>query len=781
MSGGFTGFGSSRATWGAPPSKAPAKPHGLGGFVKNLLGDVRDAAVGLPEGVVQTVEHPIRTAEVGAKATWADWSPLFHGHVGQWWHNTYSHPLAPLLDLTTAFTGGAAAAGKLGELGLLGEAGASLNDASKLTRVLRDETGAARPDMFKELSHNPGTRLRQNATFALTKHLSEHLPSWFGEHVVGPGASYERAYSKFLTHRSAAHGEIEAILRKAAGNHAEIADKLSKLTDEQAKNAPGWAAAAHAQIAAEMHAGKALSEIDTRKIIEPALLKYNYENFAEHAITHADGAPLPKGYAYVLRRDLAEKRLGFGAHSAKWNPADGSFEKTMEQWGRKTMTRQSAHAARTDGGFLIAPTKAAHALGREASNSARFLKKLWRTPTTVWKYALVGYSPRTVIDNGVGNWTMLAMRQAGHKLLPGIVDTVRQMKGAREAERLVGTSLGHHWTGKFLDELNQGFAHSLQEGDLTKGGKLRSVLRQGFYPLVHSVADQPVRRTALNAFMRDAPEVRSLMKNGEGFDQAVEKALKSSPTLHGRAVAHIRKIAGDYTGLTPTEQAVRSIIPFYTWDRHIVSHTVDMLGEHPGRLAALQQVSNQGVAKTKKVFGVNLPDFLLGDVPLGKSKDGRIAALGTTGLNPYSTVPDIANAVSALVTKGNLNPGETVGGQLNPLASGLIEQLAGTRLGSTQPIPTHGGVLPSILVNSAEGLPYAKLIADLAGHGQGSAYTSKGKTEPHLYSGDTSEILSQLLGGPRKKISPIAAQRLYTQEHPAPKRKSKKKTSLTGF
>lgn len=778
----YTGFGSGRSSFTTARPSAPASPHGAGGFFKNLLGDVRDAAVGIPEGVVQTVEHPIRSVEMGAKATWADWSPLFHGHVGQWWHNTYSHPLAPLLDVATVFTMGGGAAAKLGEVGLLGEAGQGINDASKLTRVLHDTTDAERPAMEKILSSNPATRLRQNATFKLTSHLSQHLPDWFSGHILGPGASYERAYSKFLTHRAAAHGEIESVLRKTAGKHAEIADKLSKLPADQVKNSPDWVSAAHAQIAAELHAGKALSEVDTRKIIEPQLLKFNYNNFREHALPISDGEKLPHGYGYVAREDIAGKRLGFG--SGRWNPKDGSFEEHMTHWGGRVMTKQVSRAARNgEGKLLMAPTKAAYTFGREGANSARFLKRFWQAPTTVWKYALVGYSPRTVIDNGIGNWTMLAMRQGGHKLLPAIADTVKQLKGSREAEKLVGSSIGHHWTGKFLDELNQGFAHSLQEGaPITKGGRLRNTLRQGFYPLVHSVADQPVRRTALNAFMRDAPEVKALMKNGEGFDPAVEKALKANPSLHGRAVAHIRKIAGDYTGLTPTERAVRSIVPFYAWDRHIISHTADMLGEHPGRLAALQQLSNQGVAKTKKDFGVNLPDFLLGDVPLGKlGKDARIPALATTGLNPYSTVPDVANALSALVTKGNLSPGETVGGQLNPLVAGLAEQLSGTRLGSTQPIPTHGGLLPSILVNAAEGLPYAKLISDLAGNGTGSTYTSKGKTEQHLYSGDLSEIVSQLLGGPRKKISPTAAQRLYDQEYPKPKSKSKKKTSYTGF
>jgi hypothetical protein len=780
LSGGnFTGFGSGRSTWGVTPGKAAPKPHGVGGLLGNLLGDVRDAAVGLPEGLVQTAEHPIRTLETGAKATWADWSPLFHGHAGQWWHNTYSHPLAPLLDLATVFTAGGAAAGKLADLGMLGEDSRLVATAANTTRTLKDASAAARPDMVKYLSRNPATRLRQNATFALTSHLADHLPGWFGDHIMGPGASYERSYSKFLTHRSAAHGEIESKLMQAAGDHAQVAESLSKLTSKQAESLPDWAASAHAQLAAELHAGKTLSDIDSRKLIEPALYKYNLDNFIRNALPWEEGKALPKGYGYVKQRGLSEKIL-------KFHPRDGDFEHKMQRWGGIVMTKRIERAARADGKLLIAPTKAAYALGHEAANSATFLKKMWRTPSTIWKYALVGYSPRTVIDNGVGNWTMLAMRQGGHKLLPGIVDTVKQLKGAHDAEKMLKVSgLSNHWTDKyFLDELNAGFAHSLQEPVTSKANRLVRTAKQGFYPLVHSLADQPIRRTALNAFMHDSPEVKAIMRQGHGFDDAVESALVQHPLLRGRAVNHIRKIAGDYTGLTKTEQAVRNIIPFYTWDRHIVSHVSDMFGEHPGRLAAAQQVSNQGVEKTKKAFGVDLPEFMLGDIALGKASggQGRISALATTGLNPYSTMPDVANALSALVTKGSLSPGETIGGELNPLFTGAVEQLSGTRMGSTQPIATHGGIIPSIAVNTAEALPYARLVASLVGTGQGSTYSSRGKTEQHLYEGSPSELISQLLGAPRKRVSPTAAERLYQQQQPKAKSaKRKKKSTFTGF
>lgn len=731
---------------------------------------------------MQAAEHPIRAAETAGKSTWQDWSPLFHGHAGEWWQKTYAHPLAPLLDISAAFTGGASlgarVGAKLGEAGII-DSESALAKLGKLrepkVRTLHDPLAtsveAIRPDMAKVLSNSPAARLRQEATHALMGHLTPHLPDWVTNNVIGPGVTYERSYSKFLSRRQAAHQQIGMDVGKAAASHAQIAEHLSKLTSEQIKTQPQWAQAAHAQLAAALHAGKALSEVDTQKIIEPALMRYNYENFLRHGIPARDPAlhelhsALPHGYGYVLGEEHAAKHL---VHKP-----GTPFEQQMENFGRTFMTTDARKAAlNTDGKPLIAPTKAAYALGHEGARSASFLKKLWMSPSQLWKKALVGYSPRTVVDNAVGNWTMLAMRQGGHKLLPAIVDTVRQMKGARESSKLLGAAgVGGHWTNThFLDELNAGLGHSLQD-PITAKSKLGRAAQNGFYPLVHSVADQPVRRTALNAFMRSAPEVKALMKQGHGFDSAVTHALKSTPNLQFRAAEHIRSIAGDYTGLTQTEKAVRNVIPFYAWDRHIATHTANMLAEHPGRIAGLQQISNQGVDDTHKKLGA-LPGFLEGLLPLGGAgHSGRIPVLQTQGLNPYSTIPDIADAVTALVAHGKIAPGESIGGQVNPLISGLVEQLSGTKLGSTQPIATHGGLIPSILGNAAANIPYAKLIQSLVGHGQPSTYTSKGHTEQHLYKGDMQQYVSQILGAPVKELSPAAATRLAKAEEPKHKKK----------
>ena len=114
-SGGFS-FGGGG---GSAPS-APSKPHGILGFISNLGGDIKNAALGFPTGIVSLVTHPIRGAELIGKATWHDWSPLFHGHFGQFAHQSFDHPLAPILDVMSVFGGAGALAGKLGDVALAG-------------------------------------------------------------------------------------------------------------------------------------------------------------------------------------------------------------------------------------------------------------------------------------------------------------------------------------------------------------------------------------------------------------------------------------------------------------------------------------------------------------------------------------------------------------------------------------------------------------------------------------------------------------------------------------
>lgn len=126
----------------------------------NLAEDVKDAVVGLPTGIIMLATHPLRTGEAIAENTWHTWSPLFHGDFKQFAEQTFDHPLAPLLDIATIFTGGAGAATKIA--GKIAPESALAAAGRASTRTIRAaEVGA--PDAFKTYHANPVIRARQVA------------------------------------------------------------------------------------------------------------------------------------------------------------------------------------------------------------------------------------------------------------------------------------------------------------------------------------------------------------------------------------------------------------------------------------------------------------------------------------------------------------------------------------------------------------------------------------------------------------------------------------------
>src|SRR5581483_9346215 len=175
---------------------------GVGGFVKNLAGDVEDAAVGIGPGLVQAgkavgadaasiardvAKHPEHalaaispvTAVQGliitkggksetykkvvkpvAKSYAETYGPLFRGDVRQFGRNLYEHPLGPILDALTVATAGAGGVAKAGKV--LSKVGAVSKD-SRLARlgepgeiVLRSPAARQSERLAREAQPRPG-------------------------------------------------------------------------------------------------------------------------------------------------------------------------------------------------------------------------------------------------------------------------------------------------------------------------------------------------------------------------------------------------------------------------------------------------------------------------------------------------------------------------------------------------------------------------------------------------------------------------------------------------
>lgn len=175
------GFGSRTSS---SPSESKSR-SGVLGVLENLGTDAKAAILGLPEGIVQTVEHPVKTAKQVGKSYKETYAPLFHGDVGEFLHGVGQHPLGPLLDLASLLTLGGAAAAKAG---LADSALSQVELRSPAALDFSDEANAAAAPVLKgkTFSRNPVIRARQQA---VDKALKKLPPS---TKVVGEIARYGR-------------------------------------------------------------------------------------------------------------------------------------------------------------------------------------------------------------------------------------------------------------------------------------------------------------------------------------------------------------------------------------------------------------------------------------------------------------------------------------------------------------------------------------------------------------------------------------------------------------
>lgn len=261
------------------PSRTPGAPqhHGISGFLDNLANDVETTVKGIPAGVVQLVTHPEQSLKDTAKATWHDWSPLFHGDTKTWWHNFTEHPLAPILDIASIFSMGAAAPGRaatgVAKAGLLAErlgidgggalaeramatkafksvnpearvlypdgSGALLSPTKKQASFLREQAKlyendpahaarlraqaeqpyTPRPDVVRHYRSNPMARGRQKLVDHVTETLAEKLPafSYF---------SLESKYNRLAAKQASKRRAAGKIINEREVKGAEISQGL---------------------------------------------------------------------------------------------------------------------------------------------------------------------------------------------------------------------------------------------------------------------------------------------------------------------------------------------------------------------------------------------------------------------------------------------------------------------------------------------------------------------------------------------------------------------------
>lgn len=456
------------------------------------------------------------------------------------------------------------------------------------------------------------------------------------------------------------------------------------------------------------------------------------------------------------RRGFTEKYMSVAGSAA-------DFEKAAGEFGRLTTTTRVSKAARTqDGRIYIVPRHDPKMLGYEMGQTASLLRKAWEKPTYLWKLAMIGYTPRSIVNNAVGNWAIYALREGGSvEGFQALYDAVRLTKGDDAALLTMKAATPfkrNNWLYRYFGtELGNVFGHELLTDGARAKSKLSKRMHQGLYPAVHKIADEPVRVASIAKFLRESPEVKALTKRGIDTDTAISRALRGNPSLQRRAAEHARVVAGDYFTLRTWERRVRDIIPFYLWDRHIVKTTGNMVADTPGRVAIAQQISDIGVEETERLLG-DIPEFLKGAVPfdlLGLDSDkGRKNVLLTASLNPWATIGEIA-ALGQALTIGGGQPRDALMGA-HPFITGGIEFVTGRSILSGAPKDTDGGLVFSVADNAISGLPMFRIAEALVSEDEDT--TAAGN--PRLYRRDDKSPISSFLGVPIRSVSPEAASRM---------------------
>lgn len=934
------------ALWGATAAAKTAKERGgVVGFFEHFGEDFKNAAVGLPMGLVNTVEHPIRTAKTMATSTWQTWSPLVHGDFGKFGHNFVEHPLAPILDIASIASLGLGGAAKIAETGIAGENLAKLATRNELK--VGSELDASAPTMTRALSRRAGSRFRQNIVHEITgrshpfmsdqalyKKLSAReasrqqwalnarmaslakaykdlqdpeMQSTLLQHIynqirTGParavkvkslvngkapkgwrfvqehtqenqhvlfdprvdGSQISRAAKRNApiggeVHVRAPKGHV--FVENASGTSwrlrkAEIIDKhgTRPKPSQGATGAPVAAQVDPMMEAAAMQA-KAMGDVAgaakmfgvDEKALQAHIEGGGSEAYANKAFDNHDAgsgdmaavdarsdairAARKRGDTAEVKRLLAEdkKRLaqeksgaagdtvkarydeqgnlsvsgGYknAAHEELHAP-DGSvlvktkngyrlqvthvaedpklagrgFIKELQDAHGRFTTTDVRQAAIQRGGkeVLIVPEKAVRAYSQEAARSASFIRKIYDYPTRAWRAAVLNLRPAYVVNNGVGNMFMYMMNHGDMTGARAWLDTVKQVKGAKALDRIVGSEgkLPHWQETHFGDEVLGGgntFADTTMEG--FRGKNALAKAGRGVMPL-NMKMERMFRKTLLNSEMRRAPEVQALMKKGMSFDEAASKALKADKTkgLRERVLQDAHNTLGDYHAMTKLDRHMRDLIPFWAWDKTIARHTAKAVEEQPTKVAIGANIGDQGTQSTENALG-NIPSFMRGVIPLpgswGKMDPGRKSILTTQGINPYATIPDLADSVMSLSGAGAKSPQEGLGAMIGPWPTIAIEGLTAQRASGAK-IPRKKGLGPfgSAAYDTITNLPPSQLIAAATGNLPPS-YTIDSRTgakKGKLYQKDWESVVSSWLGVPTRKEDPAAADAMFQKE-----------------
>ena len=471
-------------------------------------------------------------------------------------------------------------------------------------------------------------------------------------------------------------------------------------------------------------------------------------------------------------------------------------------------TTDPAEAALDEHGMATIVRKGtAEGLANDVSGAMELAKKVYYAPLKVWKAMILGQSPRYLVNNVIGNAGMYALSTNPVEGTRGFFAAIRSVRGIKAARRMelqahndLAAIMAKHLPDDFIDRQ---FGY-LYHGALSLGKTLETSrnpwgkhrLLTPMYGVTEKIAYRGFQRSSIMGAMSSLPGFRKLMRaymKEQGLDSAAafqkaSRTMLKDPRTRATIEKRVTDWAGQYYHLNSLEQGLTALVPFYNWTRHALRFGKEQVLSRPVSSMVLASMGAMGDKESQKEMG-KVPDFLKGAIPVhgaaggilgllfGQSMKGRQKIILTSGYNPLGSAADDARAIAALAGGGHAR--EAIGGQINPLVSGLIGGVTGEKLFSGAKDENRFGPLGSALEGTLAGPPQVTLARTLAGElgipGGTTPRTKTAKGKDTLYTHDVRSQLSSILGLNERDFSTSAARALYKEEHPPGKRKSRRK------
>lgn len=457
---------------------------------------------------------------------------------------------------------------------------------------------------------------------------------------------------------------------------------------------------------------------------------------------------VPSGY-YFIRAD-AKAKIGHLQQVA--GEALDSLKDFREPIDFITKVRDEA--ANVDGHYVVVPKTFADQLTGEFRRSESALRAIWEQPTKIWRAMVLGLRPGFFTNNIVGNYLLYALRHHGWASVKAWVSFLKEIGARKALKELGGDNTFRALAMKHIPEVFYGTFGRSQFEDLPAVGKLGR-FRHGVGPATVTAAEETPRlMIARETVIKEARRLKTkIPKQTVEFNKLADELL-SHPEVAERAVTEANRTLGDYLHYSPVESSIRNIIPFYGWTRAITKIALQTTLDTPGYADLVAKLGQLAIQENQSKYGP-LPDYLMGMIPLsGIKQDGSVYALTTKGLNPASTIADVASGLKGVAT-GKPGEGATAVSKLgpNPFLQALYEWASGKsmRFGSDVHPTFLPGAAGYMIGSVGEQLPMFSLGRTFAGHPRPSKVYANNKSRPAALGG--------FLGFPVKRINLPAAQK----------------------